>query len=1295
MALNIKRDFKQILLEAPSNSITLGELELSFPKLKTEDFLKAVLKTTDLRIARKWNEFILATAHPTKTSKYIRSVTINILKDYNWEYVSALLQNYCIWVVDKVKDILKGALKIKILTHLNHMPIYGAGSLVLIFFNRNYTDTPCNRDNNENRIYPDEFFKEVKQFQKNFLKYNDNRNVQHKNLLSTLRPYQIRAVQWMISRERDEFQMQNNDWIRDSITELVSKCGTKLSYCHNSEVLTSKLYAAPKSFRGGILADEMGLGKTVDVLALILSNPREISEELDNDEFLICETDNVDLNRKRALKDTSSKPNKKRKRENFVEDIEVKSIKCLCKDREFERVEDWVQCPACLFYQHKKCCHYEENRLYFCTSCWEEQKLVKSSATLIIVPESICDQWKEEIKKHVDQSAWGKGVFVYTDFESNGFVQPSVLASYRIVLTTYEVLAKEFFYVPPRRKNSNFLKKISPILRIQWWRLCLDEAQAVKEDEDEDGVLIGVKIARSIIAVNQWNVTGTPIRGSIKDLQDLTHWIEAGTPFDNIFWENCLISPLERGKKTPILSVLSQIFWRNSKEDVADECPIPPQRTILHSLKFTPIELSFYMREHAAVLDQFEEKLRRLGLYDLDKTLDSLNTNTLKQVLAPLLSLRQACSHHLAVRDSEISNQLDQYNKGKKGTNMYLTLEDLLQYLQKKTEKECEESLKNHLVSMYDLAGIHCVLKDWPGAVDHYQKALTVTEEYGKKLNVTVVPSNVRHITEIFDKILKDHPEGFPTTLRDKELGKIAQDLEIRYLKKNRERYDTSSKLLKTVTKKVVSLNVRLLNVISDSWAVLISSLSENEIVENVTDQLSERNLENNVFLAKIAGSVEETLNNWWVNLITSRTELFVCLNKLLKTDVDDYVNKADSCHIEERVMRVMREVCDLCVCGSLLTEYEGFVITESHDIEILLKVILQLSDDNTENQGCVRKCKQHVKLLTEMKKEFKQIRLVVQNLGDLVTETAKLKSLKTRSDFQKKSQSTLSQLKKKYGTLLYLRNLNQIDDSDRDPCSICFQFFEKEWCVLQCGHFFCIDCTARLKDQRKRLTCAICREVTSASNVGLVHLNQDTRISDQEPVHYSTKVDAIIKTLSDLKESDPDVKVLIFSTWDIVLKVLEQALSVCGISYRLMSGKNFLKQIKEFKNPDLNVTALLLPVSNGCKGLNLTEASHVFFIEPLLNPDEELQAIARVHRMGQTKETVVHKFLIDDTIEEKINGAVSYAKNKWAGQRNVTLGDLRNLFEIDSVNEYRRREELVQDLERDYHDGKSESESD
>lgn len=42
--------------------------------------------------------------------------------------------------------------------------------------------------------------------------------------------------------------------------------------------------------------------------------------------------------------------------------------------------------------------------------------------------------------------------------------------------------------------------------------------------------------------------------------------------------------------------------------------------------------------------------------------------------------------------------------------------------------------------------------------------------------------------------------------------------------------------------------------------------------------------------------------------------------------------------------------------------------------------------------------------------------------------------------------------------------------------------------------------------------------------------------------------------------------------------------------------------------------------MSLGAKGLNFTEASRIFFMEPIINKADELQAIGRVYRMGQTK---------------------------------------------------------------------------
>lgn len=70
-------------------------------------------------------------------------------------------------------------------------------------------------------------------------------------------------------------------------------------------------------------------------------------------------------------------------------------------------------------------------------------------------------------------------------------------------------------------------------------------------------------------------------------------------------------------------------------------------------------------------------------------------------------------------------------------------------------------------------------------------------------------------------------------------------------------------------------------------------------------------------------------------------------------------------------------------------------------------------------------------------------------------------------------------------------------------------------------------------------------------------------------------------------------------------------------------------------KGTKFNVLTASLKATNA--GLNITAASEVIFLDLWWNPTIEDQAIARVHRMGQTKQVNITRFCINDTIEEGI----------------------------------------------------------
>lgn len=99
-------------------------------------------------------------------------------------------------------------------------------------------------------------------------------------------------------------------------------------------------------------------------------------------------------------------------------------------------------------------------------------------------------------------------------------------------------------------------------------------------------------------------------------------------------------------------------------------------------------------------------------------------------------------------------------------------------------------------------------------------------------------------------------------------------------------------------------------------------------------------------------------------------------------------------------------------------------------------------------------------------------------------------------------------------------------------------------------------------------------------------------------------------------------------------LDVLAGAFQRFRIGYSSIDKANGIEKFKE----DESVECFLLHARAHSSGLNLVNASHVFLCEPLLNTALELQAIARVDRIGQHQETNVWLYLVDGTVEESIH---------------------------------------------------------
>lgn len=155
----------------------------------------------------------------------------------------------------------------------------------------------------------------------------------------------------------------------------------------------------------------------------------------------------------------------------------------------------------------------------------------------------------------------------------------------------------------------------------------------------------------------------------------------------------------------------------------------------------------------------------------------------------------------------------------------------------------------------------------------------------------------------------------------------------------------------------------------------------------------------------------------------------------------------------------------------------------------------------------------------------------------------------------------------------------------------------------------------------------------------GLTKLRQIANhplLVDDQYEDESGKFSDVLMTLETILEKKH--KVLIFSQFVKHLSIFRKQFDAQGIKYSYLDGQTHNREevVNEFRK-DENIQVFLISIKAGGVGLNLTEADYVFILDPWWNPAVEQQAIDRTHRIGQTKNVFIYKFITKNSVEEKI----------------------------------------------------------
>lgn len=276
----------------------------------------------------------------------------------------------------------------------------------------------------------------------------------------------------------------------------------------------------------------------------------------------------------------------------------------------------------------------------------------------------------------------------------------------------------------------------------------------------------------------------------------------------------------------------------------------------------------------------------------------------------------------------------------------------------------------------------------------------------------------------------------------------------------------------------------------------------------------------------------------------------------------------------------------------------------------------------------------------------------------------------KNKNDYMKKiknldsSNQAYHMIKKSYETIIiesnYMLSILEkitntlIDEENEENCIICLDKVVNG-SITKCGHIYCADCIRNSLSYKKM--CPMCKKPLEINDIYLIK-NKIKNENDINPLieKYGSKLGKLIILIRNIILDDQS-RIIIFSQWNNMLELIGKSLAENGIANCFVKGNAFTRNsaIAKFKNGKTlsgeENKVIMLSLKNSASGTNLTEATHIFFVEPIhATHDEakaiESQAIGRACRIGQKHKVQLYRILVKNTVEEEIYNDI-YVESK------------------------------------------------
>ncbi|KAH8383260.1 hypothetical protein KR009_007599, partial [Drosophila setifemur] len=162
--------------------------------------------------------------------------------------------------------------------------------------------------------------------------------------------------------------------------------------------------------------------------------------------------------------------------------------------------------------------------------------------TLVVCPASLLRQWEGEVQSKVVRH----GLTVCVHHGNNRETKGKHLRTYDIVVTTYQIVAREF-------------KELSALFGVKWRRIILDEAHVVRNHKSQSSLAVC-----ELKGKYRWALTGTPIQNKELDVYALLKFLRC-TPFDDLNTWKKWIDNKSAGGQNRLNLLMKSLMLRRTK----------------------------------------------------------------------------------------------------------------------------------------------------------------------------------------------------------------------------------------------------------------------------------------------------------------------------------------------------------------------------------------------------------------------------------------------------------------------------------------------------------------------------------------------------------------------------------------------------------------------------------------------------------------------------------------------------------------------------------------------------------